>query len=586
MTNTRIAIIDSGFSENSEYIHKLSESYVLSKENEELTIMQGSPVDYIGHGTAIGHIICTTNKDVEIVCFRICDSTMDVDEEGLLYVLEYINDNITVDMINISAGVTYLFKYKELNEVCNKLYQKGVTIVSAFDNDGAISYPAAFDKVIGVATREEYKDRNDIYYVNNSIIDVFVPNIYYRTMWKDTRAILKGSSFASAKIVGMLSQNIKKSGSPVKKTDLLKTIATDCIDLKADNPINVPSFDVKRAIVFPVNKESHALLKFKGMLKFEIAGVYDERLSGNVGKNLYGENIKSFDSIDWNDNFDTVILSCTTDLSGITKREYSNEVVEMARLNNKNIYTFEQISSDYERVFYPSITPSMVPSGNFLKLHKVTLPVVGVFGTSSKQGKFTLQLEIIRRLGLRGYNVGHISTEPSGYLFDADYVFHFGYHSYLKIQPWESISILNHMVWETQLKGKDILITGCQSGTLHYNNSEIEHFAIYQYAFALGTMPDLCILSVNPHDEIEYIQRTIGFINSIDEGKVCALVVFPVQAIETLSGIKYKTKELSQDEMLIVKDKLYASFDLPVYGLGDESDMEALVELVISYFGD
>lgn len=183
------------------------------------------------------------------------------------------------------------------------------------------------------------------------------------------------------------------------------------------------------------------------MINFEIAGVYDERLSGNIGKMLLGENIKSYNSINWNDDFDTIVLSCTSALSTITKRQYATEVIKMNEQYNKNVYSFEGIESDYKRLFYPNITSNMVPYENSFKLHKVTIPIIGTFGTSSKQGKFSLQLAIIKRLAKHGYNVGHISTEPSGYLFGADSVFHFGYQSYLKVQSWECISILNNMVW-------------------------------------------------------------------------------------------------------------------------------------------
>ncbi|MCE3203135.1 S8 family peptidase [Paenibacillus sonchi] len=584
MKNARIAIIDSGISGKSEAFNNLIESYSLSKKDGFLTVTQSETLDYIGHGTAVAHIIHTINNNVDLLSFRICNDVMDVDEEGLLYLLEYIYDNIEVDIINISAGITYLTKYKELDEVCRKLYQKGVVIVSAFDNDGAISYPAAFNEVVGVDVRDEYKNRNDIYYVKNSIIDIFVPNIYYRTMSKDKKTILKGSSFAAAKITGLLSQKIHEFNPSSTKIDLLKTIANICLDVEINESIEAPRFKINKAIIFPLNKESHALLRFKDMLIFKIAGVYDERLSGNVGKTIYDESISSFDSINWDDDFDTVILSCTSELSSITKRQYDNEVINKAKEHNKNVYTFENVLSDYEKLFYPNVTASVVPQGNFLKLHKVTIPIVGVFGTSSKQGKFTLQLELIKRLSKLGYKTGHISTEPSGYLFNADYVFHFGYHSYLKIQPWESIAILNNMIWQTQLKEKDILITGCQSGTLHYNNSQIEHFAIFQYAFTLGAMPDFCVLTVNPHDDIEYINRTINFINSIDDGKVRALVVFPIQAVETLSGIKYKTQKLLGSELVILKEKFQKRFKIPVYCLGNDADIEELTNFIISFF--
>ncbi|WP_059052792.1 S8 family serine peptidase [Paenibacillus senegalimassiliensis] len=586
MRKTRIIIIDSGISQNSNVIDVVSESYVLNEEEGVFHIAKESPKDYIGHGTAVANIIYSESSNVDILSFRICDSAMEINEKGLVFVLAYIEQNLRADIINISAGVTHLSEFDILNNICEKIHKKGSTIIAAFDNDGAISYPAALHNVIGVDVKKDYESKNDIYYSVNGIVDIFVPDIYYRTIWKGDRTIIKGTSFAAAKITGMLSNKNINFDESVDKINILKSIANVELNIKSGEMIQPPNFEIQKAIIFPINKESKALLRFKDILEFEINGVYDERLSGNVGKKLYGEDIKSFDSIDWEGDFDTVVLSCTTELAAITKRNYSEEIINKAKLYRKNIYTFEQLENDYNRMYYPKISSSSVPHENFLKLRKPMIPSVGVFGTSSKQGKFTLQLEIVKKLREKGYKTGHISTEPSGYLFDADFVFHFGYHSYLKIQPWESISILNEMVWETQLKEKDILITGCQSGTLHYNDSQIEHFGIFQYAFLLGIMPDLCILCVNPHDDIDYIERTINFINSVDNGKVKALTIFPMRAVETLSGIKYKIEELESKKLNVLKEVFSTKFKIPVLGLGIENDMDFLVDLIINNFSE
>lgn len=107
--------------------------------NGRICIVKDDPIDYIGHGTAVANIIYTINNNIDIICFRICDKTMEVDEEGLLFVLEYIYENINVDIINISLGAIHQFMYADLKEVCSKLYRKGIVIVSSFDNNGAIS---------------------------------------------------------------------------------------------------------------------------------------------------------------------------------------------------------------------------------------------------------------------------------------------------------------------------------------------------------------------------------------------------------------------------------------------------------------
>lgn len=586
MGNRNIALIDSGISSMFEFPQNIIKSFYLlpTKNSDGYTLIEESPVDFIGHGTAVAHIICTENTDASIINFRICGETMDVPESGLIFILEFILDNnekFEISIINVSLGCTYLYNHQRLKYICAQLEKKGILVISAFDNDGAISFPAALDEVIGVDTYVLDQSTKDLAVVKDSIVDVLMPDSYYRTFWGEKKAIIKGTSFATAKLVGIIS---KIELIPSSKEALLEQVSRNSLDVSKGKMICPPPFKIKKAIVFPVNKESNAILRFKEMLDFEIVGVYDEPLSGNVGKKLFGETVYSYNNINWTLDFDTIIVSCTFQLSSITKKQYLNEILERAKTFEKNVYTFEpaqHISSGY---YYPAIDSSMVPNQNMGKLHKVTIPVVGVFGTSSKQGKYTLQLELKRQLQDEGYSVAHIATEPSGYLFNADFVFHFGYRANLKLQAWQVLSILNEMVWQSQLRQKDILITGCQSGTVHYAGNCLNDYPLEQYTFALGTLPDYIILCVNPHDEIAYINKTIQFLNSIDEGSVEALVMYPVSAVETLTKISYKLTTLSIVQLAEIKKKFSSEFGIPVFCLDSPEDLKALTKSIITFF--
>jgi hypothetical protein len=584
MGNKRIAVIDSGISPLSKVSSCVVDSYILQQNDCEWKITKAPIEDFVGHGTAVSYIIWDTNKKIEIVIFRICDNELVVDESGLVKILEYILNNIEVNIINISAGITYLHDYNALNEICLQLSQKGIIIVSAFDNDGAISFPAALDCVIGIDVKRDI-EKNEIVHVENGIVNILMTDKYFRTEWLNTKTIIRGTSFACACISGLLSLTIDDFTDLVS---MLQSISSkEKILQKHQTPLK-PDFNIRKAIIFPINKESHALLRFRDKLEFEIVGSYDERLSGKVGKTMFGEKIKSYDDIDWNENFDTIILSCVSELTALTNRNYVEEIVCNAKKFGKYIYSFEQIPpaySVYERTFYPSIMKCNVPIENDLKLHKTTIPVVGVVGTSSKQGKFTLQQKIIYQLSCIGYKVGSIITEPSGYLFNADYVFHFGYRANLDLLPYEYIAILNEMTFGVQLNQKDILITGCQSGVIHYNSSNINELAISQYSFLLGTLPDIFILCVNPHDDIDYIGKSISFLDSIDEGKVKALVVFPMKAITTLSGIGYKVEEINTLEFSEIKKKLEYEFRLPVFSMNDDDTIH-ICSLIIDEFSN
>lgn len=581
MGNARVAVIDTGLSPLSPVSSCVIDSYALYQGKFGWEIRKALLGDSVGHGTAVSYILWDTNKNIDITIFRICNNELNVDESGLVAVLEFIYKNIEIDIINISAGVTYLYDYTAINDVCSKLSEKGVIIVSAFDNDGAVSFPAALDCVVGVDVKSNV-EKGEIIYVENGKFNLLVSDRYYRTLWLSAKTIIKGTSFACAYISGLLAARVGYYSDVVP---MIHSICSKTIFLKKHKKFVKPSFNIRRAIVFPVNKESHALLRFKDKLNFELVGAYDDRLSGKVGKSMFGEIVKSFDDIDWQENFDTIILSCVSDLTALTRRNYVEEILSKSKCFGKNVYSFEPIPLSDESIYYPYIDRSNVPAENDLKLYKATIPVVGVVGTSSKQGKFTLQQKIIYQLSQLGYDVGSIITEPSGYLFNADYVFHFGYHANLNLSPSEYIATLNEMIFEVQLKQKDIIITGCQSGVIHYNNSHINEFAISQYSFLLGTLPDVFILCVNPHDDFDYIKKTIDFLNSIDEGKVKAIVVFPMKAITTLSGIGYKIEEVNNNEYLRIINNLEQEFNLPVFSMDDKGTLE-ICSLIIDEFSN
>jgi len=52
-------------------------------------------------------------------------------------------------------------------------------------------------------------------------------------------------------------------------------------------------------------------------------------------------------------------------------------------------------------------TSKIVPFG---KLYKNDIPILGIFGTRSKQGKWSLQMELRKRLLADGYVVGLLGT--------------------------------------------------------------------------------------------------------------------------------------------------------------------------------
>ena len=583
MKKMRIAVIDSGISRECPCRESVTEEYSIHLKDGEWEIESGHGEDNVGHGTAVSNIIYRYNPELEIINIKISDQESNIDCEQLYVALRFVLEELDIDFVNVSAGITYIDNYDRLEQICNELAGKGVYIVSAFDNEGAVSYPSALESVIGVDTSDEFKNKHEVVYLNNSCIDLVIPEQFYRTVWKDgKRTILKGTSFACAAVTALLAKKLSEcNGRKPGKKELLKAVCTKELSIIQPDTKQQEKLEIKKAIIFPVNKETHAVLKFRDLLTFELLDVYDEKRNGLVGKNLYGMKIHSYQDINWEQDFDTIILSCTSELSKLTHVDYIKSILESAREHGKAVYTFEDLKTDYDKVFYPGSQYLKPPRENLGKLWKLLIPVIGVFGTSSKQGKYTLQLEIKRRLMKIGYKVGQLATEPSGFLFGADHVFHFGYEADVKLTPKDVVCLLNKMIWESQKKGNDVLITGSQSMTLHQCNSNLKYMPLQQQNFLFGVLPDFIIVCVNPHDDMDYIKRTISYLNSIDIGKVYAIAIFPVKIELTLNGMQYKKRTLEKEEVEEYKQRIYQECQLPSFEIGEEKDMDSLCDLII-----
>lgn len=82
----------------------------------------------------------------------------------------------------------------------------------------------------------------------------------------------------------------------------------------------------------------------------------------------------------------------------------SGETKEQALWKSIRIYAFDNITAyvpllHRNKSFYPYLDETQVPPYRYGMLNRSTIPILAVLGTSSKQGKFTLQLHISRYAG-------------------------------------------------------------------------------------------------------------------------------------------------------------------------------------------
>lgn len=588
-----VVIIDSGVSCSEE------EGIRLATDDEGNICTNEDFSDELGHGTAVYNIIKKHNPSAKCYIIKIFDDENDAaDETLLLHSLQYVYNNINCKLINMSLGIAVSSNQTEIYDICEKLKAKGVILVAAFDNMESVSYPAAFDNVIGVASSPDCRKTTDVQVVLNNTVNVCAKGDLQRVKWLNPPFIFtRGNSYACAHVTGILSTQYCKDINAALCS--LEKNAISRIDY-SDNTeaISKPTFPKgHKAIIFPFNKEMHSLLRFPDLSCLDIVDVYDVRQSARVNAStreiLYSNSpeyiVKSIDSINW-DSFDILVLGHTGELSRMLGDDQlvANLIIQ-ANQRNKYIYSYDDISQivnaqnlSADLIFYPQIKAENVQHIPFGMLYRPWVPMLGVFGTTSKQGKFTLQL-ILRDLFMKnGYKVGQIGTEPSAYLFDMDLCFHFGYAANPIINRYDTISFLNSEINNISKKGVDIIISGCQSGTVTYDYGNAKYYTIPQTEFLLGTLPDAVLLCVNSFDEVEYIERTIKYIESCVDCRVIALVVFPMGYDDSIG--RSRLVHLSMEKLEKIRLKLSKHLNLPIYVLGDEADMTMLYENVVSYF--
>ncbi|MDA0745030.1 MAG: DUF1611 domain-containing protein [bacterium] len=373
-------------------------------------------------------------------------------------------------------------------------------------------------------------------------------------------------------------------------------------------PYHKISYDwITKAALYPYNKEMHALVRFRDLLKFKITGIADPPGKGMVGRDA-GEAIGTTSSgirirpclQDALRDADTLILGYVDQLGRLSKRDLLREAIQTALEANVNIFSFHAVP--YERyadlyetarrkelhIAYPHLPAEEIGRTlNTRPTSPVDIPVLGVFGTSSQQGKFTLQLLLRRKLMQVGYRVGGIGTEHHAELFGLDLAFPIGYASPLTLPLQYYAPYLDQKLRDICKQTRpDILLVGAQSGTVPYHVHEHATHALPSLAFALGTKPDACILVVNSIDSHSYIRDTIDGLRAIAKVPTLLLAMGDQEKhIRTAYGrTLISPRKMSPEEIGQHLQRLEDTFAIPAVEILSDEGQNKMIETIIEHF--
>lgn len=567
----KIALIDTGLDDRHKFY---KEKLKMFCEISQSGIHHNAAVsDENGHGTACAYIIDKYLPDYEIFAFKIYGKNLQTKSRYLVDALEICME-MNVDIINISMGMVSRKNYDRLEEVCKKLSDSGVIIMAASNETGTSCWPADFPFVIKVEGYDK-KGKYDYCFYEGSPSIMKVYNGPQRAAWKDGQyTIVSGTSFACAKATGILSviRAQDKEMSPQAIRTLLMQFSQNETHVREQHKesLRYPYHDIRKAILFPFNKEMHGLVRFEDDLEFTISRVVDLPFKGDVGKcareciglESGGISIESNFQKALDDAADTVILSDLSELSRIYRKDLvvkyagmsfskGKNVVSIEVLNPKTYETVLQLSKEYGCSFFAlnslfaDCKLDMVPNIDF------ATPVLGVFGTGPKVGKFTVQVTLKKYLTTIGYNVANICTEPQGFLL--------GFETF----PIGNYNLLNYISLDKQINyikkkiidlnhnnSPELIIIGGQSGVVPFSRDiQTDYNSLSSLIVLLASRPDGVILCVNPDDDTGYIKRTIQAIESTGYGKVFIVV---------MSNL---SKEIVKSKMLTYEKKRHLNFE-------------------------
>lgn len=622
----KIAVIDSGVWVDHPRLKKCKFSGVGIKVIENCKVeFVNSFEDDNGHGTALCGIIHKKIPEAEIVAVKIKWHQESATEFALIEAIKWCLLDKGIKLINICMGVATNTPHDDLNLICQQAYNHNIAIIASYSNVSyTATYPAFFPTVYGI-TGCHCKESNDYGYIPDSPIEfVAKGNLQRLASVGEHYVVQEGSSYATAHFTGIVA-NILQNKTFHNIDQLSQHLIDNCNKtLGRDNVITTPGSSFAQTIsmdsdiigqkvflpevalkhlnilgIFPGDdKEMSSFRDFKDMCQFKIGKIINYPKSVLQSPN----EIAGFLAQEEYNLFDTLVLGYYIESLFTANILYGDEIVSQCLKRNYNIITWSKqvqeriLKLDSSTKKYNAILPGVTQKdleqlAPFIHCSRVKCPVVLVVGTGNKQGKFTTQLRLKEVLSTEGYKVGHISTEPQGMLFGANYVFPYGKNSTVDvpIQKWGYLlRCIQRGIYHVQKP--DIIISGTQSDVMprRITSSELMLPSLFNsMAYIAGIEPDGIICAINPEDTIEIIERILHAVQLVSKAKLLMFVMRPWTRIEEKKGniiYRNRSRTLEESEYQSCMEKVSKYFKVPVINIKNKKNDNLILKTIENSF--
>jgi len=207
--NINVAILDSGCS------FETFEKFKITIDENQNPVFEKQDKLNFTHGDVIANII--KQEGVNIYDIQVFDEKLSTSPLHIFYALEYLLDK-EIDVISMSLGLTS--NYKEIQEVCEKLQKKGVTIVASYPRRSTThTYPSSYDGVIKVTSEGMCED--------DKVVSLDEKSEYFGTNPFSSKKEVAGSSVSVAKFTAEYCQYLLQG---YTKIEILKEFSKRKVD--------------------------------------------------------------------------------------------------------------------------------------------------------------------------------------------------------------------------------------------------------------------------------------------------------------------------------------------------------------------
>lgn len=546
------------------------------------------------HGTAVCGEIYQVCQDIDVDVYPIFTDD-EAETEKIIKVLYYIASSDKVyHVINMSLGVQESECVNQIENICKQIVNKGTILVAAFNNNGTMTYPACLDCVIGVDLSA--KVSGGYIWIDGGTVNILGPLEQKNVLYDNKRRLVIGSSFLCGHITGLICKYIISINGKYHRNDIYRYLRENASEQKSYGKIaDVECFEMSKAVLFPFSKELETVLNLRKYTKLDIIGVYDIKFSLSCGLEVETWDKKKYivqniSKIEW-DKFDTFVIGHIDKYINAGVGKYIEEIVKKSIIFNKKIYALDdEILTLYKEkypqlgniVYCPMISKKNFPHAQMGKMWNIPIPVIVVLGTRSQQGKFTTQIEMYSYFKEQGYSVGLLTSEPTGGLFEADYIFPYGYHKTVSVPLDEYAIYINNMAYKSYLKNRDIILFSMQASTLPKNYFNMNQCTTMQFSLLFGLAPDIVVLTVSPDDEIDLIRRTIMAVEAYSQAVVSAIMVNPVIIKVDENGRIKKVNLMISDEKKLDSFilELSSNINVSIYKMSEESSRSIVEDII------